>query len=110
MTMTEPRFPVRITRGMPACGLDKSRRSARRCDIFPTPGRSWREDSGPAVVLAGAVAGYGGDRKRPGTGVLPCAAGSAWRWCTVRRHLPLRLRGQSRVIRGGRGAGNRGGR
>jgi hypothetical protein len=30
--------------------------------------RSWREADGPAVVLAGAAAEYGGDRSRPVTG------------------------------------------
>jgi hypothetical protein len=31
-------------------------------------GRTWRGADGLAVVLAGAAAGYGGDRRRPVTG------------------------------------------
>jgi hypothetical protein len=38
--------------------------------------RTWRDDDGLVVVLAGAAAGYGGDRGRPVTGV-PCAAAAA---------------------------------
>ena len=30
--------------------------------------RTWRESDGLAVVLGGAAAGYGGDRRRPVTG------------------------------------------
>ena len=40
--------------------------------------RTWREGDGLAVVLAGAAAGYGGNRRRPVTGP-PCAAAAALR-------------------------------
>jgi hypothetical protein len=45
----------------------------RRCDILPGDRRIWRKGNGLVVVLAGAAGGYGGDRRRPVTGV-PCAA------------------------------------
>ena len=38
--------------------------------------RTWRGRVGLALVLAGAAAGCGGDRRRPVTGV-PCAAAAA---------------------------------
>ena len=49
---------------------------ARRLGHFPGDRRTCREGDGLAVVLAGAAAGYGGDRGRPVTGV-PCAAAAA---------------------------------
>jgi hypothetical protein len=49
---------------------------ARRCDIFTTSGALGVEADRLVVVLAGAAAGYGGDRRRPVTGV-PCAAAAA---------------------------------
>ena len=36
---------------------------------LPGDRRIWRNPGGLAVVLAGAAAGYGGDRMRPVTGV-----------------------------------------
>ena len=58
--------PARTMRGVPA----------RRCDIFTTSGALGVEADRLVVVLAGAAAGYGGDRRRPVTGV-PCAAAAA---------------------------------
>ncbi len=55
--------PTRTMRGVPA----------RCCHNSPGDRRARRESDGLAVVLAGAAAGYGGDRRRPVPGV-PCAA------------------------------------
>ena len=58
--------PARAMRGVPApVAVTSSRLPAHL-----------REDDSLAVVLAGAAAGYGGDRKRTVTGV-PCAAVAA---------------------------------
>ncbi len=58
--------PARTMRGVPARWLWHSFGDWR----------TLREGDRPAVVLAGAAAGYGGDRGRPVTGV-PCAAAAA---------------------------------
>jgi hypothetical protein len=50
--------PARTMRGVPARWLGRLHGSWR----------AWREGDGLAVVLVGAAAGYGGDRRRPVTG------------------------------------------
>ena len=58
--------PTRTMRGVPARWLGHSHGFRR----------TRRERVGLAVVLAGAAAGYGGNRRRPVTGA-PCAAAAA---------------------------------
>jgi formylglycine-generating enzyme required for sulfatase activity len=61
-------------RGVPARSLWHSRRLAQ-----------WRDADGLAVVLPGAAAGYGGDRRRPVTGVP---------WTAARRAVGLASEGR----------------
>jgi hypothetical protein len=46
------------------------------CDILPATGAYGARETALVVMLAGAAGGYGGDRRRPVTGV-PCAAAVA---------------------------------
>ena len=68
---------------------DNARRSGPLAVTSSGIRRTWREADGLAVVLAGAAAGYGGDRRRPVTGV-PCAA--------ARRAVGLRVRRTRRKL------------
>ena len=65
---------------------------ARRCDILHGDRRTWRDADGLAVVLAGAAAGYGGDRRRPVTGAAVRGSRRVRRACVrrTRRKLPPR--------------------
>ena len=74
--------PAQTMRGVPA----------RRLLHLHGSRRTWREHVGLAVVLAGAAAGYGGDRRRPVTGAAVRGSSPCRRACVrrTRRKLPPR--------------------
>ena len=71
-----PRSGMRSTVDAGGASPDNARRSGPVAVTLPDDRRTQRERVGLVVVLAGAAAGYGGDRTRPVTGV-PCAAAAA---------------------------------
>ena len=71
-----PRSGMRSTRRGGASPDNARRPEPRRCDTFTALGSLGLWAVGLAVVLAGAAAGYGGDRRRPVTGECAAAAAS----------------------------------
>jgi hypothetical protein len=69
-----PRSGMRSTVEAGGTGLDNARRSGPLAVTSLRLLRIRRDVDGLVVVLAGAAAGYGGDRRRPVTGVPRAAA------------------------------------